>query len=152
MQRKYYELNICSPYFSDKLAEQGCIQNKTFNLQFPNIPKPLYNHFIRGYFDGDGCISIKDRLNRRKLNGSCMTYQFSIVGTKNLIEKIQSILSEEASLNISYYQNKRSPLVYTLQCSGKNIVIQIMNYLYKGASIYLARKHNLYLKYCNSAE
>ena len=33
---------------------------KTFTLRFPTenqVPKELLRHFIRGYFDGDGCVS-----------------------------------------------------------------------------------------------
>lgn len=29
---------------------------KTFDLKMPNIPDEMIRHFIRGYFDGDGCI------------------------------------------------------------------------------------------------
>ena len=44
--------------FND-LIKQGCVPNKSLILTFPNkyqVPKNLINHFIRGYFDGDGSI------------------------------------------------------------------------------------------------
>ena len=35
----------------------NCTQNKSLTLQFPNfISDELMPHFIRGLFDGDGCI------------------------------------------------------------------------------------------------
>ena len=37
----------------------GIIQNKTYNFIIPQIEKiDNWKHFIRGWFDGDGCIYI----------------------------------------------------------------------------------------------
>lgn len=41
LDRDYCELNICSPKFSESLANIGCVQNKTYTLEFPNISKSL---------------------------------------------------------------------------------------------------------------
>ena len=54
-----YELNMSSARMSRHLAKQGCMQAKTFKIKFPYfIDESLYRHFIRGYFDGDGSLSI----------------------------------------------------------------------------------------------
>lgn len=65
VQRKYLHrqnliyVDVGSKYMSEKLTNLGCTPNKTFLLTFPDwIDKNLINHFIRGYFDGDGCLSI----------------------------------------------------------------------------------------------
>jgi intein/homing endonuclease len=41
----------------------GMVPNKSLVLKFPDIPKEMYRHFIRGYFDGDGslCLHINKR-------------------------------------------------------------------------------------------
>lgn len=43
------------------LNNYGCIPNKSLTLKFPDESifksKDLIRHFIRGYFDGDGCFS-----------------------------------------------------------------------------------------------
>ena len=43
------------------LNKYGCTPNKSLTLKFPNEnifkSKDLIRHFVRGYFDGDGCIS-----------------------------------------------------------------------------------------------
>ena len=150
--RQYCELTICSPYFSEQLARLGCIQGKTYTLEFPNIPESLYSHFIRGYFDGDGCLSVRNRLSRRKSHGKSMSYQFTIVGRESVLLKIQDILVNNLNIpRISLRERLNSP-VKTIHYSGKNVVTKIMNYIYKDATIYLERKYNLYLKYCISAE
>jgi hypothetical protein len=39
------------------LTRLGAVKNKSLILEFPQFITPkLLSHFIRGYFDGDGCI------------------------------------------------------------------------------------------------
>jgi intein-encoded DNA endonuclease-like protein len=36
-------------------------------VKYPTIPENLENHFIRGVFDGDGCISLRtDKRDNQK--------------------------------------------------------------------------------------
>ena len=52
-----------SDYLCEALINLGCTSRKTFTLEFPKLPDELINHFIRGYFDGDGSACIhKGRL------------------------------------------------------------------------------------------
>ena len=51
-------ISLCSKKFVSYLGNHGVLPNKTFRLSFPNIPKNLRRHFVRGIFDGDGMISI----------------------------------------------------------------------------------------------
>lgn len=150
LHKEYCEVNICSPIFSEHLAKWGCKQGKTFNLHFPNIPEHLYRHFIRGFFDGDGCLSVRDRNNRRKKYGTSMNYQFCIYGLETILLPIQNIFVEE--LNLAPTKLAVSKKIKTLHYHGKQVVSTIMRYLYKDATIYLKRKHDTYLKYCISAE
>ena len=47
------------------LNSYGCTPRKSLTLKFPDIKifksKDLIRHFIRGYFDGDGCISFSNK-------------------------------------------------------------------------------------------
>lgn len=53
-------LTISSKNLSQDLCKLGCPKAKTFLIRFPNenqyFDNDLMCHFIRGYFDGDGCI------------------------------------------------------------------------------------------------
>ena len=151
IEREYCEVTVSSPHLCKALSKLGCVQAKTYILEFPKLPKNLLQHFIRGYFDGDGCLSIKDRLNRRKVYGKSMVYQFTIVGKKEFLLEIQKILIESIDIPCLNLRDTKG-FIKVLHYGGKNIVSKIMNYLYKDATIYLKRKHDLYNKYCNSAE
>ncbi|HEX5186476.1 MAG TPA: hypothetical protein VFV86_06260, partial [Nitrososphaeraceae archaeon] len=54
------EIELVSKSFSFQLSKLGCVPNKSLILRFPTeyqVPYDLTHHFVRGYFDGDGCLS-----------------------------------------------------------------------------------------------
>lgn len=150
IQREYSELLVCSPYLSNKLADIGCTQAKTFTLIFPDIPEFLYQHFIRGYFDGDGCFSVIKRKDR--INPNSKIYQFNIVGMKDMLLKIQDIIVQNTGVKRLPLKTRRDKKVVSLHYGGHKICKSILDYLYNDASIYLKRKYDKYCEYCISAE
>src|SRR3990167_6722771 len=53
-----YSLHITSLKLCQDLIKWGCVPRKSYCLEFPkNILDNLMSHFIRGFFDGDGCLS-----------------------------------------------------------------------------------------------
>jgi len=123
-----YSLNVTSKTLSKTLSEKGIVQAKSSICKFPEIPQNLYNHFIRGYFDGDGYIG-KNR--------------FELCGTKEMIEKIQEILIVECNLNKTKLKQRhcdRNNNNYDLIYGGRLQLNKIYNYLYQNATVYLKRK------------
>ncbi len=58
----------CEVYFrsskiKDDLAKYTITNRKTFTLEFPveQLSDSLLRHYVRGYFDGDGCITEQTR-------------------------------------------------------------------------------------------
>ena len=73
--KHYVSLEISSQKIVDDIRALGIDYAKTYKCVIPNISKELFPHFIRGYFDGDGSIIIRDKL-----------YSCSIVGYyRNLV-------------------------------------------------------------------
>lgn len=138
----YKEVRVNSVHLSMQLAKLGCIQGKTYLLEFPTcVPNNLMNHFIRGYFDGDGCISINKRKDRTP---NSFTYQFTIAGKEDVLKKIQKILIQNANVNETKLEYPKNNFAKTLHYGGRKVVTKILNYLYKNATIYLKRKHDKY--------
>ncbi len=55
-----YCLRIGSKKMFDDLLKLGLTPRKSLTIKFPdNIPDDYFGHFVRGYFDGDGCVTIK---------------------------------------------------------------------------------------------
>lgn len=55
-QGEWLELHIQNKQIYSDLRKLGIYPNKSLTMRFPEIPKEVLPHFIRGYFDGDGCI------------------------------------------------------------------------------------------------
>ncbi len=51
-----YRIQIGSKEWFEDLTRLGFMQNKSKKLPFPKIPKKYFGDFVRGYFDGDGCV------------------------------------------------------------------------------------------------
>lgn len=51
-----YRLQIGSKEWFEDLSRLGFTQNKSKRLPLPKIPKAYFGDFVRGYFDGDGCV------------------------------------------------------------------------------------------------
>lgn len=51
-----YLIRIGNSDLYDSLIEKGLYPRKSLSIEFPKIPKKYVIDFIRGYFDGDGCV------------------------------------------------------------------------------------------------
>lgn len=137
--QKTYRINIKSKQITESLLEKGCMQNKTFKIAFPTkeqVPTKLISHFIRGYFDGDGCF-VKSPVKK-------MYASFSLLGTQHLLEGIQEELFLNARLNLIKieFADKNNSSVYKLAYSGIGNFKSFYEYLYKNATVYNPRKKN----------
>lgn len=102
-----------------------------------NIEKSLINHFIRGYFDGDGSIcTYYDSYDKRQ------RYCMEILGTPEFLGIIQKILCNACNIKETKLHNvKRISGLTRISHRGIKNLIKIREYLYKNATIYLTYKH-----------
>lgn len=149
LHRNYCELNICSPKFSEILASHNVIQGKTYKATLPILRDDLLSHFIRGVFDGDGCISITPRKDRKS---DSKIYQLNFAGAESLLSKIQDILCKETGVTKTSIRRRNNEFAVHISWSGRKQCKKILDYLYKNATIYLKRKYLKYLQLGNSAE
>lgn len=117
----------------------GLTPKKSLTLLFPkNIPHHMIHHFIRGYFDGDGCVSL---INRKTIYG----LKINIVGTMEFLTDLQNHLVEKLGIIpkkiIQMTKNKNT---FQLNFKGKKDIIKIRNFLYENANIFLTRKFNIF--------
>lgn len=149
-KQTYCNLTLYSQHLCTKLSEYGLNQAKTYTLQIPELDNELMRHFIRGYFDGDGCFSVIKRSDRKNLNSKI--YQFNITGMEYSLRKIQEHLIKNVGIVDNGLKHRKSTIAVTIHYSGRNVCKRILDYLYQGATIYLQRKYNKYKEYCISAE
>ena len=131
---------IANQHLHDILYQYGCVHNKSLVLKFPEINifsnKSLIYDFIRGYVDGDGCLSLVT------YKSGNIALDLQIIGTQEFLEKVIQYLGIPKD---KYIKDKRRPNTntYTIRYIGKT-ALQVSNLLYEHASIYLDRKKNIY--------
>jgi transposase-like protein len=54
----HYVLTVVNEKMVNDLISHGVTPRKSKNLKFPNLPNDLIVHFIRGFFDGDGGVTL----------------------------------------------------------------------------------------------
>ncbi len=133
--KEIYYISISDKIFVNYLVGHGVIPRKTNFVIFPDIDPKLLNHFIRGYWDGDGHISI-DKNHR---------FQTGVVGTQFFVEELAKKLKVNCDLKSNTYY-RHSGKTYCFKRS-QNQALKICDYLYRDATRYLERKHNHYLQY-----
>ena len=132
-------LSITNKHMSDTLDSLGMMQNKSLILQFPEyLEKDLVRHFIRGYFDGDGCIQWG------------VSNFITLASTKEFCESVNKICEEELGIrgSILFTYNKESN-TRILDICGKVKVYKFLDFIYHDAELYIKRKYEKYLMICD---
>jgi len=139
--KTYYLLSIGSKKIIKKLLSLGILpctnSAKTKYQKFPQIPQPYISHFIRGNFDGDGCIYLTK--TGKKRNNIVLHLNFK--GTISFLNKLSQIVNSQlnVTLKVPYTYRGNHEL-----CYHNNEAIRILDWLYKNADIYLERKFKKY--------
>lgn len=74
---QYKYIKITSNELIKPLIDFGIIPRKTGKERFPQIPKEFISHFLRGYFDADGSLAIKNKTDKKTnqiYTNHCFTY------------------------------------------------------------------------------
>ena len=133
----YSRLIIANKQLYLDAVKQGILEHKTDILKPPNIEKSLWKHFIRGYFDGDGCISYNSKRNE---------YAIKILGTVELLDFIKQFVEENSIAKIKrYYKRHIDDIVSSIEIGGNIQVLKFCNAIYSDSTIWLDRKHERYI-------
>lgn len=112
------------------LINKGCTPKKSFTATFPNedqVPDELISHFVRGYFDGDGCIT-----HSNHKNSNLKYYSGNIIGTADILQNIL-IRIGKSNLKINPLKDKEQT-AYVTNFSGNKMMSNLCDYLYEGST------------------
>lgn len=125
-----------SLYFS--LQKLGIKEDKSHkDFTFPNIPEKFYNSFILGYFDGDGCITIKN--TGYSVVSICCNSKIFLENVKKVLEK-NKILCRP----ICHEQNGHD--LYVLYLSKRENQLKFFDFIYKDSTLFLKRKKDKFMQ------
>lgn len=126
-------LRICSKKIVNDIRQWLKVSEDrvlSYNVRLPDLPtEELKWAFLRGFFDGDGCIRAP---SIRKKSPECKITTYSEGMRKDIIN-FSPIKPRERGCDLEWY--------------GVN-ALDFMFKLYDNATIYLERKYNLYRQWC----
>lgn len=125
LNRSMYTCCIHSKKMTHDLIKNGAVPRKTFIITYPQtISSELDNHFIRGYFDGDGTIG----------------NNFSLAGTYEFLEVVQEKLMVNCNLKKTKIFQPTKQKIHILTYGGSRQKCRIREWLYKDATVFMQRK------------
>lgn len=124
---KDVRLQVCSKRLVVDLIKHGVVPRKSLILRPPPINIEFISHWIRGYFDGDGSVYV-DKLGN--LRGD-------VVGTNSVVRFIKT------HCDVFTGPTKKGNC-WEIRFSGNKKANKLATYLYNSATIYLARKRNIF--------
>lgn len=132
--KKYCKISLYSKQVYNDLIKLGVTERKSLTAKLPYVPEEYISSFIRGYFDGDGCISI---FRGGKDCFICTSYSFGysliLLLKKNGIEMIKP---------------RRSSILKVRLSTKKENLTRFFNFMYGDcdeSSLYLKRKYEKFL-------
>lgn len=127
---KSNKLTICSDKIAESLAVYGITERKTFTITFPHLlKKEILRHYIRGLFDGDGCVSA---------NGKTGIKITIVSGNKLFIEQLQNHLLQNHSIITP--EIRSYPTYHILSIMRQSAVLKFYKLIYNEAELFLIRK------------
>lgn len=132
------QIQIVSDKICDDLSKYNIKPRKTWTFKPKEIPKEYLWHFIRGYFDGDGSISVQGEIHKPS------NYQIAFVGNKHFIDWLSNIFNQtEISHTCRRDNRKYTDEFYYLTLSNMDSKYKFINMIYNDANVYLSRKKRL---------
>lgn len=113
------------------LINLGIIPKKSITLKFPIIEYKYISSFIRGIFDGDGCISCS--MNK----GKYYNYIICIAGSDDIIKNISNYSPVKGSITFR-------DGIYLYHVYGNKKVLTFMKWIYSSPGYKLNRKYEIF--------
>lgn len=141
--RGCFQFAINSNKMAEDLQQYGVVPRKSFITYLPILNDlSMMKHLIRGIFDGDGSIQMKQTQNNKFL------HNISFCGSHQLMIDISNFVFDTLHLNqkptVYDYKNRH---LSEIKIQSKKDIYLFGEWIYKDSSIYLKRKHNKYLQF-----
>jgi hypothetical protein len=141
-----YVLRVGSKVIYQDLINIGIQHKKSNIMKLPDIPKDYLPNFARGYFDGDGCISLYMPKGR---NYPTIKVLFTS-GIIDFLDKLDISIKARLRILTGHIQHRpdfASNLIY----QGSS-ALKVLDFIYTNLSYvpFLKYKHDLYMDYKNN--
>ena len=142
--KNQYKLDITNKHMSESLNKLGVWKNKSLILEWPEwLDEKLYSHFIRGYFDGDGCLYLGNSSNHAEV---------SFVGTIMFLTGLREVIKTQIGVDIyiNSYNKRYQPVTKEAKIHKRLDIKNFLEWIYKDADLMLYRKYDKYQQFLNN--
>lgn len=141
VSRGQYGICFNNKYLCEKLSDIGFLDWKSNGSSkiLGCVPPEMRHHFVRGFFDGDGCIS--GRIKRLKSGRTHMSYYFNFAANKRhgeAMNALEHLICDAVGLPQKGVKIRKTSL--SLGWNGNKQVEKFGRWLYRDATRYLQRK------------
>jgi hypothetical protein len=144
---KHCTLYLFSKRYTEVLKAMGISRNKTKNLRWPTgIPKRFAIDFIRGFFDGDGCVYLGERTHKARYKNTVYVYRSVVCGvyfcgTKGMMLDIQRILQKKDIRSNLNWCGKNNQTLWKLTIGRNEDKLRLLGKIYQDKEYALDRKY-----------
>ncbi len=138
-----YSLRICDPIIFKDLEHLGVTERKSLTFTPSKTPVKLVRHFIRGYFDGDGSVYLRNTKYPSRLVVSIYTASLNMANYLHI--NCKQVLGDLYQGRILMHMARQKTPFYNIHL-GHKAAVKLFNYMYQNADIYLERKYKKFLE------
>jgi transposase-like protein len=135
-------LSMYSRHMAQTLFDLGIVARRgKFCNTLPKMHPSVYNHFIRGFYDGDGSIDCRTASNRITPH-----LRVRFLGQVDILSWIRDLLADELGTS----RNKKisqKPGIMGIEYCGGIVGYKVASWIYNDATICMKRKHDKYIEY-----
>ncbi|MFH1527353.1 MAG: LAGLIDADG family homing endonuclease [Bacteroidota bacterium] len=144
-QKVAYRIQIGSNTLYKSLLSLGMTPNKSLTLKFPKIKPSRLKDFIRGYFDGDGCVYLKRHFIKARGKFRWVFQVRFTSGSRQFLKSLHLLLktSKICKGGYLYEKNRGHELVFSHHDG-----LALFRFMYDNVptEMYLERKYNTFQK------
>jgi len=141
---------LCKPRYVFRIGNKkiyadlvgfGLCPKKSLIIELPEIPRQYFHFFLRGYFDGDGCIHVEKSRRRLKIIFSS--------GSKKFLEQISNTIKTFLKdIKFGIYFNRKT---YNLTYNSKDAE-DVSRFIYENSedAPCLKYKYSKYVEYLST--
>jgi hypothetical protein len=105
--KSQYRIQVGSKTWFEDLTALGFTPNKSLTLVLPAIPAEFLGDFVRGYFDGDGCVYFKKHWSSWHKKEVWVFSSLFTSGARHFLEELHQVLLENGISGGHIAQKKR---------------------------------------------
>jgi intein/homing endonuclease len=143
-----YRIQIGSKRLAEELGSLGLGPRKSARMALPAVPDLVFPHFLRGYFDGDGNVLLK---NYRRTNRATASPVFRVVFTSASEGFLRGLWDRLISLGVTRRGALRREGAYFRLVFSTNDSHRVGQFMYNAprstrSPIALQRKREIFLR------